>query len=137
VDFNRGEMSFPLFDCNDVAELNKIVEGGPQDIATLEALANAVNGAVPSFLIEYLRAEFVRAPRSLALHKASSIEGQGASTNQRAISRVKGFIGRSQLETQRFPDALHHVKIFHNGQGKARVFYKNNGTAQFVQNQQA
>lgn len=136
VDFNRGEMSFALFECHDVSELNKLVDGFPQDIATLDALAKKVNGAVPSFLIEYLRAEVARAPHSLAIHKASSIEGQGAGTDQNLIRRVKGFIGRSQLETQRFPEAVHHVKIFHNGKGKARVFYKNTGTAQFVQNQQ-
>lgn len=137
VDFNRGEMSFALFDCNDVGALDKIVDAAPQDIATLEALAKKIKGSVPSYLIEYLRAEVAQTPQSLAIHKASSIEGQGTGTNQKLVRRVKGFIGRSQLETQRFPAAAHHVKIFHNGKGKARVFYKNTGTAQFVQNQQA
>lgn len=136
VDFNRGEMSFALFDCDDVGALDKIVDAAPQDIATLETLAKTIKESVPAFLIEYLRAELAQAPQSLAIHKASSIAGQGAGTDQQLIRRVKGFIGRSQLETQRFPAAVHHVKIFHNGKGKARVFYKNTGSAQFVQNQQ-
>ena len=136
VDFNRGEMSFSLFDCDDIAALDKIVDAAPQDIAVLEKLAQAVKGAVPKFLVEYLRGEVAQAPQSLAIHRATSIAGQGAGTDQKLVRRVKGFIGKSQLEVQRFPAAVHHVKIFHNGQGKARVFYKNTGSAQFVQNQQ-
>lgn len=137
VDFNRGEMSFALFGCPDVPALDAIVDSGPQAVATLEALVKKVKGSVPSFLIEYLRAEVANSPQSLAIHKASSIQGQGSGTDQKMIRRVKGFIGRSQLEAQRFPNAVHHVKVFHNGKGKARVFYKNTGSAQFVQNQQA
>lgn len=137
VDFNRGEMSFALFDCTDVLALDAIVESGPQMVATLEALARKAKGSVPSFLIDYLRAEVANSPQSLAIHKASSIQNQGSGTDQKMIRRVKGFIGRSQLEVHRFPTAVHHVKIFHNGKGKARVFYKNTGSAQFVQNQQA
>lgn len=136
VDFNRGEMSFTLFDCGDVANLDRIVDAAPQDIVTLEALAKTIKGSVPEFLIEYLRAETARAPQSLAIHKATSIAGQGAATDQKLIRRIKGFIGKSQLEAQRFPAAVHHVKIFHNGKGKARVFYKNTGSTQFVQNKQ-
>lgn len=136
VDFNRGEMSFALIECGDITALDKIVEAAPQDITTLEALSKEVKGLVPEFLIEYLRREVERAPRSLAVHKAASIAGQGAGTDQELIRRVKGFIGKSQLEAQRFPAAAHHVKIFHNGHGKARLFYKNTGSTQFVQNQQ-
>ena len=94
-------------------------------------------GSVPKFLIEYLRAEVTRAPLSLAIHKSASIEGQSSGTDKELIRRVKGFIGKSQLEIKRFPSAAHHVKVFHNGNGKARLFYKNTGTAQFVQNQQS
>lgn len=137
VDFNRGEMSFSLFDCGDVAALDKIVDAAPQDIATLKDLAKTVRSSVPEFLIEYLRGEVAQAPQSLAIHKSTSIAGQGSGTDQKLIRRVKGFIGKSQLEAQRFPAAVHHVKIFHNDQGKARVFYKNTGNIQFVQNQQA
>jgi hypothetical protein len=135
VDFNRGEMSFAQFDCPDVAGLDQIVDRGPQSVSTLETLATATNGGVPEFLIEYLRAEVAKAGQSLAIHRASSIQNYGASADQDAIYRAKGFIGRPQLELQRFPIAVHHVKIFHNGAGRARVFYKNTGTVQFVQTQ--
>jgi hypothetical protein len=46
-------------------------------------------------------------------------------------------MGDPQMERARFPKAIHHVKIFYNNKGKARVFYKNRGGVQFVQNTQS
>ncbi len=135
VNFDRGEMSFSIFDCKDVAALDAIVASDPKSVDTLEVLARGLKEAIPSFLIDYLRAEVDRSPKCLAIHKASSIERLGSGTDQKNISRTKGFIGRSQLELTNFPEAVHHVKIFHNGKGKGRVFYKQAGTAHFVQNQ--
>lgn len=136
VDFNRGEMSFALVNCKDIAFLDRIIDADPQNINTLARLSKEIKGSVPKFLIEYLRKELDEAPQSLAIHKATSIAGQGAATDQKLIRRIKGFIGKSQLEAHRFPNAVHHVKVFYNSHGKARVFYKNTGSTQFVQNQQ-
>ena len=80
--------------------------------------------ALPPSLINYLAAALKAAPGTLAIHMASSIESYKTNTDQDAISRTKGFIGTPQLERPAFPNAVHHVKIFHNGKGKARVFYK-------------
>ena len=35
-----------------------------------------------------------------------------------------GFIATNALEKDRFPKAIHHIKVFHNEAGQARVFYK-------------
>ncbi len=135
VDFNSGEMSFPLFSYDDITKLDNIVESNPKSVETLERISRKIKHALPSYLIEYLRAEVSRSPECLAIHKASSIAGRSSDTDQKTISRVKGLIGNPQLERQRFPSALHHIKIFYNSEGKARVFYKNTGSTQFVQNQ--
>jgi hypothetical protein len=134
VDLNKGEMSFQSFDCPDPAKLDKIVETTPTKISTLKKLAAAVGDALPPFLIKYLESELKSKPDSLAIHASSSIAGYKTSADQEAISRTKGFIGNPQLESAKFPNAVHHVKIFHNDKGKARVFYKNQGGVQFVQN---
>ncbi len=73
-------------------------------------------------------------PGTLAIHTSSSIANYGKTADIDAISRTKGFLGKPQLEVTKFPGAMHHVKIPHNGKGKARVFYKNLGGTQFVQN---
>lgn len=135
VDLNRGEMSFQIFDFPDASALDKIVEAGPTEIKTLKKLAAKIGDALPKFLIDYLESQVKANPDSLAIHTASSIAGYKKSTaDHDIISRAKGFIGNPQLEAAKFPNAIHHVKIFYNDQGKARVFYKSQGGAQFVQN---
>jgi hypothetical protein len=134
VDLNRGEMSFQIFDCPDPAALDKIIQAGPTEIKTLETLAGKIGDALPKFLIKYLQSQVKTRPDSLAIHTASSIAGYKTTADQDAISRTKGFIGNPQLESAKFPNAIHHVKIFYNDKGKARVFYKSQGGVQFVQN---
>ncbi len=134
VDLSKGEMSFQIFDCPDLATLDKIVTQDPENPKTLDKLAGIVGEALPSYLIKYVKSALREAPGTLAIHTSSSIEGYKTSADQAEISRTKGFIGNPQLESGRFPNAIHHVKIFHNGQGKARVFYKNQGGIQFIQN---
>jgi hypothetical protein len=70
----------------------------------------------------------------LAVHIASSIANYGGSANQSAISRPQGFMGKGQLELKKFTTAVHHVKIFHKGENRAKLFYKNTGSLQFIQN---
>ena len=134
VNLNKGEMSFQMFDCPDPAKLDAIVTADPQSLKTLEKLAASVGEALPRFLIEYLETTLKVAPRTLAIHTSRSIAGYKERSDREDISRTKGFIGNPQLESGKFPNAIHHVKIFHNGQGKARVFYKNQGGVQFIQN---
>jgi hypothetical protein len=134
VDLNKGEMSFQIFDCADLAKLDALVAVDPKNPSTLKTLAAAVGDALPKFLIDYIETALKTAPGTLAIHTASSIEQYKKSADLEEITRTKGFIGTNQLEQGKFPVAIHHVKIFHNGKGKGRVFYKNRGGVQFVQN---
>lgn len=134
VDLDKGEMSFQIFDCPDPSILDKIVAADPTSLATLKKLAEAVGKSLPLFLFYYLRSALKMAPGTLAVHTSSSIANYGESADLKTISRKKGFLGKPQLEANKFPNAVHHVKILHNGQGKARVFYKNVGGVHFVQN---
>jgi hypothetical protein len=134
VALDKGEMSFGMFDYSN--DLDAIVTKGQASITTLHELRNKVgNDALPQFLIDYIEAASGNVAGSLAIHTASSIEGSG-DADRVAISRKKGLMGRSQLEPKKFPDAVHHLKVFHNGSGKARVFYKFEGNIQFIQNLQ-
>lgn len=133
VDLDKGEMSFQIFDVGNVASLDAMVEAGPTSLNTLRNLAKVIGDAMPAFLVEYLEAALKIAPGTLAIHKATSIAGYNAA-DQDAISRRRGFIGTNQLEKSKYPNATHHVKIFFNGHSKGRVFYKNLGGVQFVQN---
>jgi hypothetical protein len=133
VILDRGEMSFGMFTFE--SELDDLVAGGPSDVSTLDALHEKIGDeALPGFLIAFIKASQKKLPNSLAIHTSASIAGYKTSANQQLISRDKGFIGKSQLELAKFPNASHHIKILHNGAGKARVFYKYSSRLQILQN---
>ncbi len=133
VALDKGEMSFGMFDYSD--DLDAIVLEDQNSLATLQGLrAKIGNDTLPAFLIDYIAAVAPNGPASLAIHTASSIEGYKDTADQAAISRDKGFMGKSQLEPKKFPNAVHHIKIFYNAGRKARLFYKYQGSLQFVQN---
>ncbi|MBK7539245.1 MAG: DNA helicase [Myxococcales bacterium] len=136
VNFDKGEMSFQIFDFPDAQKFDDIVSADPTSIATLKKLATAIEEGMPPYLIKYIDAALKKDPGTLAIHTASSIAKytSGPDVDVDAISRTKGFIGNPQLEPTKFPNAIHHVKIFHNGKGKARVFYKNRRRVHFVKN---
>lgn len=132
VALDKGEMSFGFFGYE--GELDEIVLGNQTGIETLDALREKIgNDALPSFLIDYIKAAMAGGSGTLAIHTASSIQGW-ADADQATISRGKGFMGKSQLEPARFPAAVHHVKILYNNERRAKVFYKYKGSLQFIQN---
>ncbi len=133
VNFDTGEMSFGKFAVT--PRVSELVKAAPTELKTLRLLQKEMGKeALPTFLIEWIENSQMRFPDSLAIHEPSSIAGYKTTADQKEITRKKGFIGNPQLESARFPDALHHVKIFHNAQGTARVFYKFTQRVSFTQN---
>jgi hypothetical protein len=133
VALDKGEMSFGIFEYE--SELDGIVLVNPTSVSTLETLREKIgNDALPGFLIEYIRAVLAGGGGTLAIHTAASIANYGSSANQAAISRDKGFMGKNQLEPKKFPGAVHHVRIFYNAENRAKLFYKYQGSLQFIQN---
>jgi hypothetical protein len=135
VNMDRGEMSFPLFELTEELkeQLDNLAAEGAGSAETLRRMSKKIRGSIPAFFLDYIEAALKAAPGTLAIHGSASMAGY-SDADQTAVSRSKGFIGSNQLEQKRFPNAVHHVKIFHNGKGKARVFYKNRGGINFIQN---
>lgn len=132
VSMNKGEMSFGIFDFS--SDVDNLVLEAQSSVETLKKLSQKIGSeALPTFLIDYIAATSPGIEGSLAIHTASSIAGS-ADADKANISRDKGFMGQSQLELKKFPNAIHHVKIFFNADGKARLFYKFKGSLQFIQN---
>jgi hypothetical protein len=132
VRFDEGEMSFGTFEFSE--DLDSTVKQGQTSVSTLKNLQKKIGSdALPAFLINYIDTALKSNPGSLAIHTASLVS-YGSKTEQSTLSRGKGFIGKSQRETKKFPNASHHIKIFYNKQGRARLFYKFQGNLQFVKN---
>jgi hypothetical protein len=135
VSLDKGEMSFPLFDFR--SDLDSIALGSGSPLARLERLRDAVGSdALPEYLLEYVRNTMPSGDRSIALHAAQDISGykDADGLDKRKIERSRGFMGAPQMQKERYPQALHHFKIFHNGEGKGRLFYKFDGSIQFIKN---
>jgi Z1 domain/SWI2/SNF2 ATPase len=131
---DKGEMSFAMF--KNKSTYDGLISTGPTDIETLKELQSRVGeAALPTYLINFIKAALKKAPGSLAIHQSSSIVGSKSGVNHGAISRRRGFIGNPQLELTKFPNAIHHIKIFYNGEGNARVFYKVGDGVQFTSNE--
>jgi hypothetical protein len=54
--------------------------------------------------------------------------------DQEKIERARSFIGSSELQEAKYPNAIHHIKILYNANNKARLFYKFNGNIRFIKN---
>jgi hypothetical protein len=72
---------------------------------------------------------------SIAVHDPKSIAGYAdkpGEIDKATITRTRGFIGDPQLEKGTYPNAIHHINIFYNNIGRARVFYKYEGNIRFL-----
>jgi hypothetical protein len=127
VTVNRGELSFQMFDLTDeLFELMAIPSIGTDCLWVLREKVG--NAALPEFLIKYIQRTSPHKSASTVLHPPSDISGQTSDgTNVAAVARDKGFMGKSQMAVGKYPNAAHHLKVFYNGNGKARVFYKLRG----------
>lgn len=139
VSFDRGEMSFALFDFDEAKarEYEKIVSSKEPMLKKLQEIRKTFGDAtLPEYLFKYIENTSFKGDKSIAIHEASSIANykEDDGINKEKIERTKGFFGRSQMQKDKFPSAAHHIKVFHNGNGKARLFYKFDGSIQFIKN---
>ncbi len=137
VSFDKGEMSFSLFDFDEKKEkeYNKIIDSNTDISVQISSIKKLLgDNVIPDYLEKYIRSTSFKGNNSIALHPATSISGQKGGVDQKKIERAKGFFGRSQMQKEKFPDAIHHLKIFYNSYGKARLFYKFDGSIQFIKN---
>jgi len=133
VDLDRGEMSFSLFDYE--PEVEAAIVGSASAFDKMEQLAALLGeSTLPEYLRRYIRRASPGGSGSIAIHPSTDISNykDADGLDKPNVIRKRGFIGKSQ--TDRYPNALHHLMIFHNGGAKARMFYKFIGTIQFIKN---
>jgi len=137
VDLNRGEMSFPITRV-DVRVLEAIANGPESSYSKMELLREALGAnAFPEYLARYIHQVRPAGDGSLAILGPSSIENYKDSDglDRANIERRKGFFGTSQMERSKHPSAVHFLKVFHNAQDNGRLFYKFDGSIQFIKNE--
>lgn len=132
---DRGEMSFDLFEF-DPDSINGILAQRSTPLRKVKALSERFGKqCLPDYLIDYMENFCPAGADSIAVHSPKSIAGYAdkkGEIDKATITRTKGFIGDPQLEKGRYPDAIHHINIFYNDIGRARVFYKYEGNIRFL-----
>jgi hypothetical protein len=132
VSFDSGEMSFEIFDYDE--DIEKIINAAENNFNRLVNLAKALGSKkIPDFLLEYIQHFSPSGDDSIAIHPSKTIAGY-KDANQEKIERARGFIGNFELEKDKRPNAIHHLKILFNSQNKARLFYKYDGNIKFLKN---
>jgi hypothetical protein len=132
---DKGEMSFEIFDF-DKSGTEEIINKDTKPILKIKSLSTFLGeNCLPGYLIDYIEKFCPDGDKSLAVHPPVSIAGytdKDGAVNKATITRTKGFIGSNQMEVTKYPDAIHHINIFYNDSGKARVFYKYEGSIRFL-----
>ncbi|EGP09858.1 DNA helicase [Bradyrhizobiaceae bacterium SG-6C] len=130
VSLDRGEMAFSLFsfDENSWQKVNAIND----PTTKLKSLQKLIGDkALPDYVLEYVKHTSGNTKGNIAIHEPSNMAGY-KDADKVKIERRRGFFGKSQRD--KFPDAIHHFIIFHNGAGKARLIYKFVGNISFIKN---
>lgn len=132
VDMDKGEMGFQRFSYD--PDIEKTISLEISSMKKLDRLsAQLGDNKLPKYLIEYIKNFSPNNDASLAIHPSRSISGYH-DADQEKIERKKGFIGKSDREEDKYPYAVHHLKIYKNDLGQARLFYKYVGNIRFLKN---
>lgn len=139
VDFEGGEMSFGLFDFDKNKYDALMSRQGRTDSQMLDTLREHFSDSeFPDYLYDYLKHDLKNSKTDISFHRSSAF-GTGSSNYPDEeianIRRKKGIFANSEFARSEQKDARHHLKIFYNDNGKARLFYKINGNSiKFIQN---
>jgi hypothetical protein len=132
---DKGEMSFGLFHF-DKNKIETVIGQKIKPVQKIKDLSEVLGqDCLPTYLINYIETFCPLGDRSVAVHPPISIAGyteKDGEMDKATITRTKGFIGKNQMEVSKYPDAIHHINIFFNDSGKARVFYKYSGNVRFL-----
>jgi len=135
VDLDRGEMSYRMFDYeSSIEDLIRLPVDPIQKLKTIQERVGM--DALPDYLIRYIERTLPHGAKSAVFHDSSSIDNykDGDGTNKEMIERTKGFFGAPQMQKEKYPEAIHHFKIFYNAKNKGRIFYKFDGSISFIKN---
>lgn len=124
VALDSGEMSWELFEYEESIEA-VIRDGSSEPMERLRSIAALVgDNALPSHVLSFIE-EFSFGHNSIAIHNTTLIgPTYGTPQVRNELRRRRGFISANALEKAKFPEAIHHIKLFRNDLGLARVFYK-------------
>jgi len=123
VDWVSGEMYWDQFALTE--EVRTLTSDSSIGLEALTKLRDTIGSdRLPDHLIEFIENFQPHGDDSVVIHAVTELTTRYGSANIDDITREKGLMGANQLERTRFPRAIHHIKLFANPDGMARVYYK-------------
>ncbi len=131
VDIDRGEMSFAIFSYD--RDIDEVIASDKSNSEKMDLLAAALgDDAFPEYLRRFITRTSTSVESAVAIQKTASVYPKMTPDEKATINRKKGLMGSSQLAGA--GSAQHFIKIFKNDKDKARLFYKYDGSIQFMKN---
>lgn len=139
VDFEGGEMSFGIFGFDKTHIDALMTRANRNDTEMLEELRkNFGQSEFPDYIYHYLKQDILDGRTQISFHHSSRFGTSSSSYTAdeiKSIRRKKGIFANNEFARSERPTARHHLKVFYNEEGRARLFYKINGNAiKFIQN---
>jgi hypothetical protein len=131
VDMDKGEMSFATFDFD--SSLDSIADEKLSSAEMVAALAdNLPEPSFPTYLQQFILQSTASGKLRLKVFKSATVFPSMTPEEKERIERRRGFL--TIREEDRAGGKAHFIRIFRNDQGKARLFYKLEGSVQFLKN---
>lgn len=131
VDLDRGEMSFAIFDFK--PEFDEIAQSSTSAADRINALADKLgDAAFPQYLREFILHSISKGKAGLKIFPSAGMFPSMSEQEKADIQRRQGFLTIRQAD--RSGNTVHFLRVFRNDSGKARLFYKFDGSVQFIKN---
>ena len=131
VDLDRGEMSYAMFDFD--KKLDEIAQAEISAADKVNQLANCLgDAAFPQYLREFILRQLSTGKQGLKVFSSGGMFPSMSEDEKAQIQRRQGFL--TIREGDRVGSTSHFLRIFTNDDGKARLFYKFDGSIQFIKN---
>lgn len=130
VDLDKGEMSFPLFDFDPA--IDNLAASSCDPIALIDELAQIIGPGFPNYLQTFLRQSVASRRAGLKLFPSGHVFPKMTPLGKERIERRKSFL--TIRDSDRRGGVVHFLRVIKNDQNKSRLFYKFDGSVQFLKN---
>lgn len=130
VDMDRGEMSFAMFDFEEA--IDDLANTETDGIRIVERLAAILRDAFPIYLRTFILQSLARGRCGLKLFPSGDVFPGMSEQEKARIERRQGFL--TIRDADRAGNVIHFLRVFKNEQGRARLFYKFDGSVAFLKN---
>lgn len=131
VDMDSGEMSFAIFDYE--AALDDELGAAKTIAQTIEVLAGRLpEASFPAYLRSFILQSTTQTGKGLKVFETGDVFPSMSPEEKQRIERRRGFL--TIREQDRADGSVHFLRVFKNGNNKARLFYKLVGGLQFMKN---